>query len=609
MRYLAAVAVFFFSHQCVLAQTRTVTLWMMPLEPAIEDGNAGANISAEVQQFNASRRHVFVANSNPPFDQWLVLHSVELAAPNWSWVKGQTKILDKLESFGALNNLKVHVRFLNWGEALDALQNRNHLASGDQPDLAQIGTTWENCFATNGCLKDANAHAGQPVPFINDLRLLYYWKRFPWQSASPQDAVSMNASDWDSLIDSLKKAPDGSLALPIGLTNNLIHDYLPLVRAGWKKAGKEPHLVKRCLLGQCLDLTSDEAMEVPLMLAKKACGDLPCASPPGAAPVHPPRHLFTFIDADHEEVTRGFMRGEYLAIIEPVHFIQRWRAEFNQTVHDATQGSFSDHAGVAIPPATFLGGSSLVVLATTRQQQADAQNLQLIMTTDNDYTEALARLGHLPEAVPQHGATLLAETMGTDADGIPIVTAINQAFPDPRPKGPDEIAKWAMEMEAPSSLEAMQQVWRRMGDPKPDLGTIRTAAADAERTVNVRVSPSFDIWENSFGLWANLKKAPFLVAAFAALTCILSFTMAALHIGKLKPYLKALCKNWKKGIGGPFIAACGLAVTWISTAFQLPPEFARILSVVCLIFAVVLVFWTQFEAWKELCVAATHVDS
>ncbi|MGH9427998.1 MAG: hypothetical protein ACRD2L_17070 [Terriglobia bacterium] len=152
------------------------------------------------------------------------------------------------------------------------------------------------------------------------------------------------------------------MVMPIALTPNLLHDYIPLV---WAGGG---HFLS--LGSNKADLTSDAALAVPLKLMERA------AQPSEQQSRH---RIIAFPEMSHEEAVQHFLNGEYLALIEPVGFIKRWKDMIarnglpksffqNQQNHPGPVSvNFWDYAGVAAPTRTFIGGSDLIVMSRVKE--------------------------------------------------------------------------------------------------------------------------------------------------------------------------------------------------------------------------------------------------
>jgi hypothetical protein len=68
------------------------------------------------------------------------------------------------------------------------------------------------------------------LPYINDARLLFFWKRrFSQPPSSPE--FRLDGESWDKIIESCQRQGDtgDSIALAAGLTLNLLHDYASCV--------------------------------------------------------------------------------------------------------------------------------------------------------------------------------------------------------------------------------------------------------------------------------------------------------------------------------------------------------------------------------------------
>jgi multiple sugar transport system substrate-binding protein len=141
------------------------------------------------------------------------------------WAMGEEgKLLPQMvEKFEANNpNIDVEVQALPWGQAHDKLLTA--VASGNGPDIIQMGTSWIPEFADAGILKDLSEFTKDypnispdryyvsslatteyddkyvAVPWYVDTRVLYYRNDILSESGYPQ-----GPSTWDELYDASKK--------------------------------------------------------------------------------------------------------------------------------------------------------------------------------------------------------------------------------------------------------------------------------------------------------------------------------------------------------------------------------------------------------------------
>jgi hypothetical protein len=146
---------------------------------------------------------------------------------------------------------------------------------------------------------------------------------------------------------------------------------------------------------------------------------------------------------------------------------------------------FWDYAGVAVPPVAFKGGSDLVVFKSTPQPFA-AFALADFLATDPEFTSVLAEAGHLPAGRPGYGIDILVGTMSgreSDAETQQFARDVQKAIDQGRTYPPIDV--WPTAVENKQVLEALQNVWRRMGEQNAD--GLRDAARQAEWTINSRI--------------------------------------------------------------------------------------------------------------------------
>lgn len=102
-------------------QAQTVTVWLIPLEPADEDTRADIDLfdrsvseDGPVTVLN-TRCRIYrdqLKNWNPEFDY-----------PNFPIVKGQRQTIKALARFAKQNDVHINVRFVWWGQAFGELKN------------------------------------------------------------------------------------------------------------------------------------------------------------------------------------------------------------------------------------------------------------------------------------------------------------------------------------------------------------------------------------------------------------------------------------------------------------------------------------------------------
>jgi hypothetical protein len=468
------------SSTLLAAQNRPLTVWLIPSEEAEARAGSDSNdITQEIQQFNQTLKDgpVRVLNTVPPLDQQLIVWNSAFAVPNWAWVKNQTETIRALQRFATLHKTRINVRFVTWDKAFASLTlPRTPDENNPPPDVVQIGTTWAAYFASKGLIvsrphNGLRVGAWQPVmgipsaalPYINDTRLLFYWKRLPRQDLSAPPLV-LDTSSWKSVLDSLRNqgGPEDRLAFAGGLTLNLLYDYSMLVWAGGGDSITSTNWRVHA------DLTSENALRVPRLLAE-------------AATEKNGRRLLAVPESSHQELTKAFAAGEYRGTIEPAAFISRWKKDFDKTFKGAKR--FWDYAAAAVLPQPFHGGSYLTVMPSPDLSPI-AFDLAEFLATDDEYTTVLARNGHLPALRAGYGMDVLLDWLGGSADEAKQFTNLVQQATIQGRSLPD-LPNWPTAIESTEVQEAMQRVWRRIGEG--NLKSLNIEAHVAEDTLNLKI--------------------------------------------------------------------------------------------------------------------------
>jgi hypothetical protein len=492
----------------------SISVWLIPSENAGPNDIAqGENIPAELDAFRATLRptRLRLLNVEDPLAMKLRSWNPEFNVPNFQWIANQKRTIAALERFADDNNVQVVCRFVTWDEAFGLL-SANAVSGADAvPDVMQIGTSWAGYLAANhrirsrsnwqnnrGNWRDVLGVPASALPYSNDVRLLFYWKRLP--SALPISPVfELNASSWQAILDSLQRgtAVGETAAFATGVTLNLLHDYASLV---W--AGPTQRLVSTGILGPSINLSGEDALSVPTYLSSHA------RIPLGGGEY---RRLISFPESSHEEVTRTFVNGGYRVTIEPANFIGRWAEDFEERQDKLgpplrPKRQFWDYAAAVAPPGGFRGGSELVVSSSARNAEL-AFRLADFLDSDSEYTEMLAEAGHLPSGRPGYGVDALIGSLtrgGEDQAAQAFSREVQKAI-DQGHKYPD-LEEWPTVVENRIVLEKLQRVWRRMAEG--DVVAMRQAAAETEWEINSQI-----YWP------ARVKKAllqswPFFIIAF-----------------------------------------------------------------------------------------------
>ena len=501
---------------------KTLTIWLIPQELASKD---------KTMDFDAFNREVEVGGwvkvlntTVSYYRSQLTAWNPEFAYPNFPIIKGQRRTLDVLRRFAEQNNVTINVRFVWWGQAFDELravtegrQNAKQDNVRITPDVAQIGSTWVGYFARSQALiprgavdglswRDAPDAVAASLRYTTDVRLIFYWKRMSWPVKG--EPFKLESDSYKILLNSLAERPiepdrlNPPMAMPVGLTQNILHDYAPLV---WAGGGRFIGLNSTRA-----DLTSEEALAIPRLLMESA-------RKVGEQSSH--HRLLAFPEMSHEETVQHFLGGEYLAVIEPTNFIKRWLdviKNWSKTgVPEIFTGNkepvlakvnFWDYAGVAVPPRSFVGGSDLIVTNQVKQQPQEkglSFSLARFLATDKEFSTMLAELGTLPAQRQQLGedvlrASLLSETEGSGAQewGTEFTVALRVALARREENEYPALAEWPEYVESREVLEAIQRVWRRIGEGG-DTEDLKAAAAEAQHAINRNLDLTTRLFEDA----------------------------------------------------------------------------------------------------------------
>lgn len=509
---------------------KSLTIWLIPQELASED---------KAMDFDAFNREVGVGEWVTVLNTTVSYYRSQLTAwnpefnyPNFPIIKGQRQTLEALRRFAALHNVHVNVRFVWWGQAFGELRDviegrQSGLLDGVSiaPDVAQIGSTWVGYFAKSRALvprenPDGNSWRDTPdaraaaLRYTTDVRLIFYWKRMSWPVIGVP--FKLESDTYDVLLKSLAGRPieqgrlNPPMAMPIGLTNNVLHDYAPLVWAGGGRSiGLTPTRA---------DFTSPEALAVPRLLMEQATqiGEL-----------NNRHRLLAFPEMSHEETVQHFLNGEYLAVIEPTNFIKRWLnvikgwgdkkkkklglpTSFTGKEEPIwEQVNFRDYAGVAVPPRPFVGGSDLIVTNRVKDRPLEkvlSFKLAQFLANDTLYSTTLAELGTLPAQRQQLGVEALRASLQDAAGGsgsqewdTEFAVALSLALSRRNENEHPALAEWPEYVESREVLEAIQRIWRRIGEggnSTEALANLKATAEDAQLAINRNLDPQTRLTED-----------------------------------------------------------------------------------------------------------------
>ena len=469
---------------------RHVSVWIIPPEASGPNDIAqGEDMPSRMKALRLSlaETRVRLLNVEDPLATKTGSWYPEYTVPNFQIVANQRKTFAALARFAEQNNAYIVLRLVTWREAFDLLRAGRTTGPDALPDVMEVGTTWTGYLAANGRIRskpdwqrskgnwrDVLGIPASALPYTTDVRLLFYWKRLP--SAAPDSPpLNLNNTSWPTLLDSIGSGTSSAdtVALPTGITLNLLYDYVSLVRAGGSQS-----IIHNGLFGSRVSLSSESALAVPVYLAEHS------RVPPGSGEV---RQLISFPETTHEEVTRIFVNGGYRATLEPASFMGRWADDFydRQRKNDKPQ-RFWDYAAAVVSPGGFKGGGELVVLSGTSNAEL-AFKLADYLATDPEYTETLSQAGFLPPGKPGYGLDAFVASLASDERdvrdarifGEAVQTAIDQEHRYP------DFERWPEVFENRTVLEKLQRVWRRMAER--DVTGVRQAAKDVDWEVNSQI--------------------------------------------------------------------------------------------------------------------------
>jgi len=513
-----------------------ITIWLMPNEPAAKSDVAGrtveemkSKIEDAVRDWGPKGSEVTLVNVTvPSLHQQLLALNRPYVMPLWPLVKGQERVLKELMKFAHEEHVHVNVRILDWttafSEIREALENQSSPEIADQqphPDVIQIGTTWRAYFAKRGLLlspdkKRAESpdwkvveqvrrqktqetqEAPETLPFIVDMRVLYYWKRLPHQFAKTAD-WKIDTSNWDSLLKSLNdhmreqsvetRLPP--LVFPVSAeTPNVLHDYVPLVWAGGGEFLRPG--------GTTIDLTSKAALKVPLLI--RQYGRLVDSR-------EYQYWLFAFPEISPYEANNLVIQGAFGGCISPLPFLPRFYDEFHE---NNPKADFEQCVDIAPLPCTFIGGSDLMVTKRRRTSELEDKSFKsalFLAAKDEDYVRHLAELGQMPAHLPDLGvAQALQRLKLSPAYQEHVKQVIDEARNRGREYAPSEF--FPTVIESRETRDQIQNVWRRMSEGSSEE-QLAQAAYVAQQSVNLRIGTNWP-WI----LWAVGVYGPLLVMFF-----------------------------------------------------------------------------------------------
>jgi hypothetical protein len=305
---------------------RHVSVWIIsPEGSGPNDIAQGEDIPSRVEALRLSLAgtRIRLLNVEDPLATKTGSWYPEYTVPNFQIVANQRKTFAALARFAEQNNVYIVLRLITWSEAFELLRAGRTVGPDALPDVMEVGTTWTGYLAANGTIRsrpgwqkssgnwrDVLGVPACALPYITDVRLLFYWKRLP--SAAPDSPpLTLNNASWPAILDSLASGTSSgqTVTFPTGIALNLLYDYVSLVRAGGPQS-----IIHNGLFGSRLSLSSETSLATPVYLAEHSWVPL------GRGEV---RELVSFPETTHEEVTRTFVNGGYRATLEPASFMAR----------------------------------------------------------------------------------------------------------------------------------------------------------------------------------------------------------------------------------------------------------------------------------------------
>jgi hypothetical protein len=493
------------------ASAADLVVWLVPLVRDCSPHHIPSE--HDLKAFNSKYgigKPVRVLNTTiPALRDQLLIRNPESPEPNLSTIISQQHTLTALQRFATNNDITLDVRFIKWGRMFSEINETllkklsgNHIKP---PDVVQIGSTWKSYLKKHmPIIQDDHVISSQPYTY--DLRLLFYWRRLPVKDH--YTPISIRGKSWDQLLDEFykyqSKYPGNTqafLAMPIGLTLNILHDYAPLV---W--AGNSDFIIGNSKV----DLTSNLALKTPLLIANKSVQTSP----------HNPQHVrvISFPETGHVEAIDYFLSGKYRAIIEPLGFLKHWQKIFHQRYREIDEAQhksldeFSDYMGIAPLPVTYQGGSELMITTVTKASEI-AQKFVNFLIEDKAHLADLAKNGYLPANLPYLGIDIMLKSLEIpDHQHHELMLILNQAWLTRRSY--PAMADWPTKVETIENFEALQKVWRRIAQGNEDkmaLSRITEAAKEAEYTFNKRINSMVKFWDASLRVWPILALFPVFI--------------------------------------------------------------------------------------------------
>jgi len=480
-------------------ERESVTIWLMPSENAGQPkAIPAAELPAKMRAFREEhlKNHVRILNLEGPLAMRTEGWNPQFNVPRFQIIASQVETLKTLAGFASDKSVTVAVRFITWDEAFTLLNSDQSTGLDVLPDLTQIGTSWAGYFEGKSMLdsfepldssdlplRDIGSTPAAALSFLNDVRVIFFWKGKNLDDPKDHPLRLENAS-WPALLKSFRDGtePGDTLSLPVGFTLNLLHDYFPLALSGQASS-----VFKRNWFGYYVNLTDNQSTSIPDYLAENSTILLASGEQ---------RRIVEFPESSHEESARAFIDGRYRAVIEPFAFLSRWYEDF-ETQQKARVGEskerrrFWDYAGVLVPPLTFHGGSDLVILRARRNPEL-ARSLARFLSQDERFNTVLSASGHLPSGKRDrsgnrsYGIDELFKTMaasGVWGDFSEFRSQLLGVLKSPLTY-PD-LPYWPVAIESHDVQEGFQRVWRRLAGE--DISRLRESQDALQTQINDRL--------------------------------------------------------------------------------------------------------------------------
>lgn len=390
-------------------------------------------------------------------------------------VLGQHAVLDELRRYNEnRSGVGAQVYFIQWADALNYL--RNYVQDPARPPVvAQIGDSWLPYFRSQGVVAYERR-------LTYDVHVLWYRKDlYPAGSRELEEGATF--LKWAESVRH-KRLADGTpvapLAIPTTLDWNLLH-----MLAGWLYRAGVPALAEEIRVGpfswkqaRFAGPAGERAIRFLAEMAAKG--------------------YVKFVAEDNEELANGLFAGRYASVIlgpwVPARAAQpREKKGLGPNWRQMIGASLPPRIGAAAP-ATFLGGSYLVVLDPQKRRDPyavpEAKDLVDYLTGYESQSRFMSRIGHVP-------SNPRALEKWPNADLLRPCIAAGRSYP--------ELPEWALDAETLVTRDDIYALWNRLAalsadpdrkqiDPalqRERVELIVSALRLAENDLNDRLSPGW----------------------------------------------------------------------------------------------------------------------